>query len=61
MSLIKVIIIFYIFQRGYANGSMSLQSNSELLIFSTLSLKESIKDDYRYDYDYWDPWKISNR
>ena len=40
---------------------MSLQSNSELLIFSTLSLKESIKDDYRYDYDYWDPWKISNR
>ena len=52
---------FLYIPKGYANGSMSLQSNSELLIFSTLSLKESIKDDYRYDYDYWDPWKISNR
>ncbi len=47
--------------KGYANGSMSLQNNSELLIFSTLTLKESIKDDFRYDYNYWDPWKINNR
>ena len=33
---------------------MSLELNSELLIFSTLSLKESMRDDYRYDYNYWD-------
>ena len=52
---------FLYIPKGYANGSMSLELNSELLIFSTLSLKESMRDDYRYDYNYWDPWKINNR
>ena len=40
---------------------MSLQSNSELLIFSTSTLQESIKDDIRYASDYWNPWKIIHR
>ena len=47
--------------KGYANGSMSLEANSELLIFSTSTLKESLKDDIRYDANYWNPWKIENR
>lgn len=47
--------------KGFANGSMSLEENSELLIFSTSSIKESLKDDYRYDSKYWNPWVISER
>ena len=47
--------------KGYANGSMSLEANSELLIFSTSTLKESLKDDIIYDANYWNPWKIENR
>lgn len=47
--------------KGYANGSMSLENNSKLLIFSTLTLQESIKDDYRFDSKYWNPWKINER
>lgn len=45
----------------YANGTMSLIDNSELLVLSNSSLKESIKDDYRYPVDYWNPWVIKFR
>ena len=34
---------------GYANGFKSLQQNSELLVYSNLSLEESKNDDIRYD------------
>ena len=47
--------------KGFANGSMSLEANSELLIFSNSSIKESLKDDIRYDAEYWNPWIISSR
>lgn len=47
--------------KGFANGSMSLEENSELLIFSTSSINESLNDDIRYDAEYWNPWKINNR
>lgn len=47
--------------KGFANGSMSLEANSELLIFSTSSIKESLNDDIRYDAEYWNPWKITSR
>lgn len=47
--------------KGFANGSMSLEDNSELLIFSTSTVKDSLKDDFRYDYLYWDPWSINQR
>tara|TARA_B100000963_G_scaffold351220_1_gene362513 strand:- start:214 stop:651 length:438 start_codon:yes stop_codon:yes gene_type:complete len=52
---------FLYIPKKYANGSMSLQSNSELLIFSTSTLQESIRDDIRYASDYWNPWKIKHR
>jgi dTDP-4-dehydrorhamnose 3,5-epimerase len=52
---------FVYIPKGYANGSMSLEENSELLIFSTSSLEESLKDDIRYKADYWNPWKIVQR
>lgn len=47
--------------KGYANGSMSLEDNSKLLIFSSSKVKDSIKDDYRFEYNYWNPWKIDER
>lgn len=47
--------------KEYANGSMSLEEHSELLIFSTSSLKESLNDDIRYKADYWNPWNIIQR
>lgn len=47
--------------KGYANGSMSLEENCELLIFSTSSINESLKDDIRYNSEYWNPWKINHR
>lgn len=47
--------------KGYANGSMSLEENSELLIFSTSSISESLKDDLRFDVNYWNPWNIKYR
>lgn len=45
--------------KGHANGIMSLEKNSNVLFFSNLSLKNSIKDDYRFPFDYWgkDIWK----
>ena len=52
---------FVYIPKGYANGSMSLEENSELLIFSTSSINESLKDDIRYNSEYWNPWKINHR
>lgn len=42
---------------GYANGFKSLTENSKLLIFSSSSLEDSIQDDYRYEWDYWNCWQ----
>lgn len=39
--------------KGYANGFINLESNSELLVFSSSTLDESLKDDYRFDKDYF--------
>lgn len=47
--------------KGYANGSMSLQKDSKLMVFSDLTINQSLKDDYRFPFDYWNPWKIDQR
>jgi dTDP-4-dehydrorhamnose 3,5-epimerase len=46
---------------GYANGFMTLTANALLLIFSTTSLEESLNDDFRFPFDYWNPWTITPR
>ena len=46
---------------GYANGFMSLTDNTKLIIFSTSTLKQSLKDDYRYPSRYWDVWKVEEK
>ena len=52
---------FVYIPKGFANGSMSLEDNSELLIFSTLTVQDSLKDDYRFEPKYWNPWIINER
>ncbi len=46
---------------GYAHGYKTLLPDTRLVIFSTATLKESLKDDYRYEAYYWNPWKIKER
>ena len=46
---------------SYANGFMSLRDDSTLLVLSNRSVSESIKDDFRFNSHYWDPWNISQR
>lgn len=48
--------------KGYANGFRALEDGTKVVVFSTLSLEESKKDDYRFPYDYWgkDIWEIKN-
>lgn len=38
---------------GNANGFKALESDSQLISFSTLTLEEAKKDDYRYPVNYW--------
>jgi dTDP-4-dehydrorhamnose 3,5-epimerase len=38
---------------GYANAIESLETNSKLISFSTLSLENVNDDDIRYNSDYW--------
>lgn len=46
---------------GYANGFMSLTDDAKLVVFSTSTLEESIKDDVRYDAHYWEAWQVVER
>jgi dTDP-4-dehydrorhamnose 3,5-epimerase len=46
---------------GYANGFMSLTDDALLLILSSTTLVESLNDDFRFPFDYWDPWEIVRR
>ena len=46
---------------GYANGFMNLTRDAVLLVFSSSTLEESLKDDYRFEFDYWNPWTIEHR
>ena len=46
---------------GYAHGYKTLLADTRLIIFSTSTLTESIKDDYRYEAYYWNPWTIKER
>lgn len=46
---------------GYANGFMSLTDDCKLVVFSTSTVEDSMKDDYRFDARFWDPWKVEER
>ena len=44
--------------KGYANGCMTLKSDTKVIYFSTSTLEESKNDDFRYESDYWNCWNI---
>ena len=46
---------------GFAHGSMTLKADTRLIFFSTSTVAESLEDDYRYPFDYWNPWNVLPR
>ena len=46
---------------GHAHGFKTLKSDTRLMVFSTSSVKQSKKDDYRFQSNYWNPWQIKER
>ena len=46
---------------GWANGWMSLTDDALLAFYSTSTLEESQKDDYRYPADWWNCWFVEPR
>jgi dTDP-4-dehydrorhamnose 3,5-epimerase-like enzyme len=43
---------------GYANGFMSLEPKTKITFYSDKKLDGSLDDDYRYSFDFWNPWQI---
>lgn len=45
--------------KGYANGFKTLEKNTSVIFYSTFSVEQSQKDDFRYPWNYWgeDIWK----
>jgi dTDP-4-dehydrorhamnose 3,5-epimerase-like enzyme len=46
---------------GNYNGLQNLTPNNRLLVFSDKLLSESLADDYRLEFDFWNPWEINFR
>lgn len=46
---------------GTAHGFLTLEPNTKITFYSDKTLKESVNDDYRFEYDYWNPWDIKFR
>ena len=44
---------------GYANGLKALEPNSEIMVFSSFTVEESSKDNFRFDRDKWFDWNKS--
>ena len=46
---------------GCAHGFMSLEPNTKITFYSNKNTNQSLKDDYRFNYDFWNPWNIKYR
>ncbi len=46
---------------GYANGFMSLTDGAKVIFFSTATVEESRRDDFRFDARLWDAWSVQER
>lgn len=42
--------------KGYANGLKALEPDSELMIFSDMSMEDSVRENIRYPADWWLDW-----
>ncbi|MGN6531099.1 MAG: dTDP-4-dehydrorhamnose 3,5-epimerase family protein [Ginsengibacter sp.] len=41
---------------GYANGFQSVEPKSKIMVFSSFTVEESVKDDLRFDKNLWYKW-----
>ena len=46
---------------GHANGFKNLTPLTQLMFLSSSTLAESKIDDFRFDWDYWNPWERNFR
>ncbi len=48
---------------GYANGFRPIESKTRIMFFSTATLEDSAKDDFRFPYDGWGKsiWEVDSR
>ena len=46
---------------GFANGFKTLSKDAIVLFLSSSTLEESQGDDFRFPFDYWNPWTIEPR
>ncbi|MDB4505884.1 dTDP-4-dehydrorhamnose 3,5-epimerase family protein [Saprospiraceae bacterium] len=42
---------------GYASGFKALENNSSLMVFSDMTVEESVADDFRFEKNYWFQWE----
>lgn len=45
---------------GHVNGFQALTDNTKIIFFSSATLEESHTDDFRFNFDFWNPWEILN-
>jgi dTDP-4-dehydrorhamnose 3,5-epimerase-like enzyme len=48
---------------GYANGFRPLEPGTKIMFFSSATLEDSAKDDYRFPFDHWGKhvWDVESR
>ena len=48
---------------GIANGFRAIETGTRIMFFSSATLEESGKDDFRFPYDHWgkDIWDVEHR
>ena len=46
---------------GFANGFKALTKDAIVLFLSSSTLEDSQGDDFRFPFDYWNPWNIEPR
>ncbi len=48
---------------GYANGFRALEPGTKMLFFSSTTIEQAAKDDYRFPFDYFGEkiWEVENR
>jgi dTDP-4-dehydrorhamnose 3,5-epimerase-like enzyme len=47
--------------KNHANGFMTLEPDTIVIFFSSLTLEESQQDDIRFPYDKWNIWDVKYR
>jgi len=46
---------------GYANGFKTLTDETKIIFFSSSTIDESVGDDFRFPFDYWNVWEVNQR